>query len=111
MDWLFETQRHGGDVVHRRVHAASAGWAVSLSGADGDGGALVLRRDHVSGAAGARLCDALCRARSAVHDYDRRTHRARRLADPYYLGGDGARHHGLGTWASLNRLLDTRGGI
>src|SRR5260370_23276511 len=111
MEWFFATQRYGGDAVHRRIYAASAGRPVSLAGADLDGVPFRLRRDHVAGAAGTRLCHALWSARPASHDCDRRTHRARRLADPYHLGGDGPRHHGVGTWASLNRLLDTRGGV
>jgi DoxX len=53
--------------------------------------------DRLSGAPCAWLRDALCRIRSAVHDLHRRAYRARRLADPYHVGGDGARDHGLGS--------------
>ena len=53
---FLQAQRHRGDAVHRRVHAASAGRALSLSGADGDGVPVRMRRDHVSGAAGTGPC-------------------------------------------------------
>ena len=43
MERLSEAQRHGGDAVHRRVHAAFAGWALPLSGAGRDGVPLRLR--------------------------------------------------------------------
>ena len=67
--------------------------------------------DHLPHPSRARLCDALCGARPPVHDPDRRTDRAGRMADPHHLGGDGARHHGVGTGARFARLFDpTRSG-
>src|SRR5208283_2468484 len=101
-----QAQRHGGDPVHRRVHAASAGRAVSLSSPGRDGVPVGLCGGHFPGPAGARPCDALCGARPAVHDPHRRTDRARRVAGAHPLGGDGARPDRLGTGAPLARLCD-----
>ena len=58
----------------------------------------------VSGAAGAWLRHPLRRARAVVHDMHRRAHRAGRLADSHHLGGDGARHHGMGSGTNFGRL-------
>ena len=52
---------------------------------------------------------ALRSARTVVHDGDRRAHRARWLADPYHLGGNGARHHGLRAGTRLARPSDRPG--
>ena len=54
-----------------------------------------------------RLRHALCRDRPSVHDVHRRTDRSRRLADPYNLGRDGARHHGVGARQALTRLCNS----
>src|SRR6266550_5461236 len=103
MEWVSHAERHRGYSIYRRIHAAPARWSLPFSSSGRDGIPLRLGGDPVSGSAGPWLRHPFCRARIAVHDSDRRTHRARWLANPYYLGGDSTRDHGLWTRPNLNR--------
>ena len=59
---FLQAERYRGHAVQRRIHAASAGRSLPLSGADRDGFSVRLRGDHLSGAAGVGLWDPICRA-------------------------------------------------
>jgi hypothetical protein len=66
---------------------------------------LRLRRDWISGVARARPRNAICRDGSPFHDAHRGADCTRWLAYSYYMGGDGACHHGLGTGTALGRSV------
>ncbi|MGZ2426382.1 hypothetical protein ACVIRM_005406 [Rhizobium laguerreae] len=77
----------------------------ALSGPRGHGFSLRRSRDRLADPSGTRLRHPLCWRPRAVHGFDCRIDRARRMADPYYPGCNGTIDYGLRSGKAVGRHL------